>query len=225
MEKEEFEIILFNDKIKEKLNQYCIDLEKKVGRSGIGEIIFQVLYELINNAIKANLKRIFFIKKGYSFEKKEEYQKGLEEFRKEYQSILKKNIELNGEDSKIKQEWLKAIEDLNLKVRLVVDLNYQRIIIYVINNTKILPDEEKRLRESLSIAMKSKDLMDFIINYGFLDKEGEGLGLPLVVLLLKEGGFKPEYFRIYKDNQNTIARLEFPLSMDYVPIREKWHTL
>jgi hypothetical protein len=69
--------------------------------------------------------------------------------------------------------------------------------------------------------MHSKDLIDFMIHYGQINEEGEGLGLPLVVLLIKEAGFKPEYFRVFKDDQNTIARIEFPLSSEYIPIRDR----
>ncbi|GIX41546.1 MAG: hypothetical protein KatS3mg129_1279 [Leptospiraceae bacterium] len=222
MFKQEFEIEILDDNFKEKLFNYFQEVEKKIQKPGIGEIIFHIVYELINNAIKANLKRIFFLKKGYSFDNQEEYHKGLIEFRKSYQYLFKNK---NGNEHKgliNKKEWLEALKDLGLKVRLVIDVDHNRILIYVINNTKMLPEEEKRLRESLSHAMKSKDLMDFIINYGQIDEEGEGLGLPLVILLIKDAGFKPDYFRVYKDEKNTIARIEFPLTENYIPIRERW---
>jgi hypothetical protein len=163
------------------------------------------------------------LQNGYSFEDTESYHQGLKAFKESYQKLFKNKLE-DKEDHKDlikRKEWLEALKDLGLKVRLIIDIDHQRILIFVINNTRMIPEEEKRLRDSLSAAMRSKDLMDFIINYGQIDEEGKGLGLPLIILLIKEAGFKPEYFRVYKDEKNTIARIEFPLLKDYVPLRER----
>jgi hypothetical protein len=60
--KEEFELEIIDEQFKNKLKEYFQEVEKKINKPGIGEIIFQIIYELINNAVKANLKRIFFCK-------------------------------------------------------------------------------------------------------------------------------------------------------------------
>lgn len=219
----EFEIKILDENYKSKLLDYFLNLEKELKKEGIGEILFQIVYELINNAIKANLKRIFFLKKNYSFENPEEYQKGLYDFKKTYKTFFLNLENFNNQNnSEFQNEWIKALTDLGLIVRLIVDINQQRILIYIKNNTKMLPQEEKRLRESLAKAMKATNLVDFIIHYGQIEEEGEGLGLALVVFLIRDIGFSPEYFRVYKEENNTIARIEFPLSKDYIPIREKW---
>lgn len=219
----EFEIKILDENYKSKLYNYFLNLEKELKKEGLGEILFQIVYELINNAIKANLKRIFFLKKNYSFENPEEYQKGLQDFRKTYKTFFLNLEDLNNQkNSEIYNEWIQALIDLGLVVRLIVDINHQRIIIYIKNNTKMLPQEEKILRENLAKAMKATNLIDFIIHYGQIDEEGEGLGLALVVFLIRDIGFSPEHFRVYKDENNTIARIEFPLSNDYIPIRQKW---
>lgn len=221
MLKKEYEFEILDDNFKDELRTFFKQLEEELQKPNFGDFVFQIIYELINNAIKSNLKRIFFIKNNYSFENTEEYSKGLEEFKKYYQHLFKNQNLHNHRDLTKKEEWIEALKDLGLKVHLIVDIDTKRILIYVINNTRMLPEEEKRLRKSLSIAMHSKDLIDFMIHYGQINEEGEGLGLPLVVLLIKEAGFKPEYFRVFKDDQNTIARIEFPLSSEYIPIRDR----
>jgi len=221
MLKKEYEFEILDDNFKDELRTFFKQLEEELQKPNFGDFVFQIIYELINNAIKSNLKRIFFIKNNYSFENTEEYSKGLEEFKKYYQHLFKNQNLHNHRDLIKKEEWIEELKDLGLKVHLTVDIDTKRILIYVINNTRILPEEEKRLRKSLSIAMHSKDLIDFMIHYGQINEEGEGLGLPLVVLLIKEAGFKPEYFRVFKDDQNTIARIEFPLSSEYIPIRDR----
>ncbi len=221
MLKKEYEFEILDENFKDELHNFFKQLEEELQKPNLGDLVFQIVYELINNAIKSNLKRIFFIKNNYSLENTEEYTKGLEEFKKYYQLLFKNQNLHNHKDLTKKEEWIEALKDLGLKVHLTIDIDTKRILIYVINNTRILPEEEKRLRKSLSIAMHSKDLIDFMIHYGPISEEGEGLGLPLVVFLIKEAGFKPEYFRVFKDDQNTIARIEFPLSSDYVAIRDR----
>ncbi len=218
MIKEKLEFVFSDENIFEQIKKNCYELENFLQKEGIGEILFTIINEITTNAIKANLKRIFFIKNGYSFQDDESYKKGLWEFKQKYRNVFKHSKEHLQE----KNDWLEALRDLGLTVQLEIDANEQRILIYVKNNTKILPEEEKKLRESLSIAMKSKDLVDYMTHYiENVDlEEGESLGLPLVVLLIRNLGFSPEYFRVYKDNQYTIARIELPLSVDYSPIRK-----
>lgn len=222
MIKQEFELDIIDEDFKVKLKKFFDEVEIQISKPGISDVIFQIVFELINNAIKANLKRMFFFKHGYSFEDLDSYRKGLEEFKIYYRKTFSENSK-NDYSEYIKiQDWIEALRDLGLKVRLVVDIDEKKILIYVINNTRLLPDEEKRVRESLSKAMKSKDLIDFMVNYSFTNEEGEGLGLALIIFLIKDAGFNPDYFRVYKENQNTIARIEFPLNKDYIPIRERW---
>lgn len=215
---------ILDEDAKENLKNFFVSLEKEIQKEGLGDIIFQIVYELINNAVKANLKRSFFIKNNYSFDDLKEYEKGLADFKKQFRILFSQNkaiIRNIIEQENIQKEWLSSLQELNLTTHLFIDANQKRILIYVSNNTTILPQEEKRLREILSKAMNSKNLIEFMIHYGPISEEGEGLGLALVVLLIKEAGFKPEYFRVFKKGTRTIARVEFPLSKDYIPIREK----
>ena len=70
----------------------------------------------------------------------------------------------------------------------------------------------------LAAAMGVKDLVEFSVHYGD-ESEGNGLGLAMVVLLIKDMGFDPGFFRVYLNDGYTTARLEFPLSADYTPLR------
>ncbi len=222
MIKQEFVLDVIDDDFKQRLKKFFDEVEVKISKPGISDLIFQIVFELINNATKANLKRMFFLKNGYSFEDEDSYFKGLEAFKDYYRKLYSSNS-FSQYDEIIKDpDWIEALRDLDLKVRLLVDIDEKKILIYVINNSRLHPEEEKRLRKSLSVAMQSKNLIDFMINYNIVYEEGEGLGLPLIILLIKEAGFNPDYFRVYKENQNTIARIELPLNKDYIPIRERW---
>ena len=77
--------------------------------------------------------------------------------------------------------------------------------------------------------MQSKNLIQYSKFLGGQDEtEGKGFGLAMIVLLIKHLGFDPGNFRIYTKDSRTVARLEFPLTSDYIPIRSrqsqnKWH--
>jgi len=49
--------------------------------------------------------------------------------------------------------------------------------------------------------------------------EGAGLGIALIMILLKNEGIDPNLFRIITHPDRTIARVEIPFSENYVSIR------
>ena len=68
-----------------------------------------------------------------------------------------------------------------------------------------------------------KDILEFSVQFAD-ETEGKGLGLAMIVLLIKDLGFDSSFFRVYKKPDRTVARLEFPLSADYTPIRSRNQT-
>ncbi len=193
---------------RDSIHQFCRHLDSRFAKEGMGDTIYNVVQELINNAVKANLKRTFFNDNGYSFDDEKSYAEGLAAFKESLRTISE-------------EDWKKAVRNLGLRVTVEVDADEKRILIYVENNAIMIPEEERRLRSHLARAMEVKNLVQFSEAYGD-DSEGAGLGLALVIMLIKDMGFDPEFFRVFTKGQSTVARLEFPLSRDYVPIRKRW---
>ncbi|EMJ89562.1 hypothetical protein LEP1GSC196_0799 [Leptospira meyeri serovar Semaranga str. Veldrot Semarang 173] len=50
--------------------------------------------------------------------------------------------------------------------------------------------------------------------------EGAGLGLALILIMLKGEGIDPNFFRIIIGEDSTIARLEIPLSDKFISVRD-----
>lgn len=198
---------ILDDPTRDRLQDELQSLESKLEIEGIGNTLFSVVMELVGNAVKANVKRAYFTRLGLNLEDKAEYEKGLTKFGEDYPNIDKEQYRL-------------ALEELDLKVDLDIDLDHNRLLIFVQNNTLLLKDEEKRIRAKLAGAMDVKDVMEFYMHYGD-DTEGRGLGLAMTVLLIKDLGFNPDYFRVYHEGGRTIARIEFPLDAKYLPIREQ----
>ena len=184
-------------------------IEQQTEKEGLADVLEMVLHELINNAVKSNLKRVFFERNGYSYEDLESYENGLKEFRLNFASF---DLKSYGEE----------LATLSLQVRMELSLNQKRLLVFVENSRAASVYEEKTIRDKLKTAMElsksHEGLMDFYVHYGDAAEEG-GIGLTMVVRLLKEAGFDPANFRVYVKAQSTVARIEFPLTSDYVPLR------
>ena len=51
--------------------------------------------------------------------------------------------------------------------------------------------------------------------------EGAGLGIALIMILLKNENVDPNLFRIITGKEQPIARVEIPFSENYITIRSK----
>ncbi len=204
-----FIISILSSADKERIKPALKEVEEQTKKEGLADVLELVLHELINNAVKANLKRVFFDRNGYSFENQESYENGLKEFRLNFSSF---NLDEYGEELKM----------LQLQVRLEVSLDHKRLLVFVENNRAASAAEESSIRDRLKTAMEipksDEALMDFYVHYGD-ETEEKGIGLTMVVKLIQEAGFDPANFRVYVKARTTVARLEFPLSSNYVPLR------
>ncbi|MBI3394566.1 MAG: hypothetical protein HY042_01905 [Spirochaetia bacterium] len=201
-------IRLVDAEAKSRLRHLFQELENRLARPGLCDVLTTAVLELVENAVKANLKRVFFQKNGYRLDDPASYSEGLTAFIKSYGRIQS-------------DEYTRALDELNLLVTVDVDHTKERLLVFVQNDSPLLPMEEQRVRHQLASAMLTDTLADFYLNYGDLS-EGSGLGLAMIVILIRTLGFNPAHFRVFRNNNRTIARLEFPLTADYVPIRNRW---
>lgn len=93
------------------------------------------------------------------------------------------------------------------------------IRIEVVNNAPITEQEEKSLREKLEKGMRYNDIAQFYLDNED-NTEGAGLGLALILIMLKGEGIDPSYFRIIIQEDVTIARLEIPLTPNFQSVRK-----
>lgn len=201
-------IQVLDQSAKQQIQKLFVTLEEQLKIEGISDVLITAVFELVENAVKANLKRAFFIKQGFDLDITEQYQAGIAAFKASYSDLHR-------------TDYLTALRELELSVLVNVDHDRQRLLVFVENNTVPVAQEEARIRRQLAAAMNAAAFSDFCVQCGD-SEEGGGLGLGMIVFLIRNLGFLPDYFRVYLQDQRTVARLEFPLSADYEPLRKKW---
>ena len=183
---------------------------RKFNRPELSDIVYPAVKELVINATKANMKRIFFIKQGIDPLNADEYDTGMSEFK----AVLTESMI---------QEHRKDIIKNDFKITITFYYNKNVMNIKVKNNFPLLPREEERIREKFEQAQSFTSLLDFYMSHGD-ETEGAGLGITMVGILLDESGIDRHGFTVFvkPGYDETAARLEIPLNPDYVPRRKQF---
>ncbi len=194
------------------------EVEKEVGnilriifdkfhKSDLVGVLVTCLMELIVNAAKANLKRIIFEMNHLNIDDENMYLSGMMKF---------KNLLV--ESSYIK--YFKDLKEHDYWIKVLFEYDKKGVKIEVINNAHITQIEERRIREKLKKAMQYQNIAQFYFEQGD-ELEGAGMGIALVIMLLKGLGIPPELFRIGNINGvETMIRMEIPLEDTYTSARE-----
>lgn len=153
-----------------------------------------VIKELISNANKANLKRIYFKLKKININNKLEYDIGVKCFT---HHIINKGYQYIEKHAKEEKVFIKVLFKKNTS---------KKLSIYVINNANITIQEKNRIKEKVKLfkKLKKKSPKDFNI---IDETEGAGMGIFLSLRILKKIGINSSSFKIYNKNNTTIASL------------------
>lgn len=205
-QKKEMEFYVLKEEVEREIEENLKEIFKNYGRENLAGVIFTCIKELVINASKANLKRILFEEHKMNIDNDEEYIAGMLRFREELTT-----------SSLLKYEDRLAAEGLWVKINF--EYNSTGVVIEVINNAHITKIEEKRLREKLKKAMQYTDIAQFYLEQGD-EIEGAGMGIALVIMLLKGIGVDPSLFRLGNTKSGqTLIRIEIPFSDDFVSKR------
>jgi hypothetical protein len=183
----------------------------KYKKQELQSIVYTCTKELALNGTKANIKRIFFEEHKLDIKNQDDYAKGVEL----YKNVIK-------EEEVLKYGPKARQKGLFVKISFIH--NKEVLKIEVLNNTAMTEQEEIRLRQKFSQVMEYDDLMEYYMDHSD-ETEGSGLGLALVMILLMAEGINPGFFRVGREKNATIARLEIPLSDDYICERDRDHII
>lgn len=167
----------------------------RVGQYYIAHTVVQIMREVIMNALKANAKRDYFGKNGLDISNPEDYEKGMQHFKK---LVFSNDLLFNEHLRTHNQYVLVGIEFFDNGVYLTVS-----------NNVPMTQTEVDRVNARINYARKYDSIME-----AFEDihdsAEGAGLGIALAVITLQRIGIQPEMFSYTVHGRNTTAHLFIP---------------
>lgn len=172
-------------------------LFREIKQENMTEYIIYSLNELITNAKKANTKRVYFNEKKLDINKLSDYETGMKTFKTDTMSNIKYYL------NKQKAE--------GYYVKLILQVKNQNTIIEVHNNATLSFFEYRRIHDKIARAEQYgsvDEAFDQIID----DTEGAGLGLIIMILMLKKLGISSEHYQIISTEGKTINRITIPFT-------------
>jgi hypothetical protein len=166
--------------------------------------VYTCVKELIINAIKANFKNIYF----ENYVPMSNYQNVIA-----YETALQLfQLEMNREDAKHFGDI--ARED---DIKAEIDIWTVEDVLHVIvtNPVKMTETEYKKVKQKLNDAENCRDLADYFLkNMNDPYREGAGLGLILIMMVLKSLQAPKDSLIILSQDNKTTAYLKIPLVGD-----------
>jgi HD-like signal output (HDOD) protein len=164
----------------------------ELGQSRIKDYLVYCLRELAVNAKKANTKRVYFETRGLDLNNAKDYAEGMKTFK----SDTLENI----------QYYLQKQKEAKLYVKIIFQARGSTVVLEVRNNAPLTRTEYLRVQDKLAHSRKFHTLEEAMTQV--LDSsEGAGLGLVILILMLKKMGLDEECFSIHIDNGETVARI------------------
>ncbi|HBD92976.1 MAG: hypothetical protein A2015_01615 [Spirochaetes bacterium GWF1_31_7] len=171
---------------------------KSIGKEKIFDHLSYCLRELINNGKKANTKRVFFNEEKLEISEPEQYEKGMKLFKTKTIS----NIEY----------YLDLQEKKGLFVQVYYHIKDPYLNIIISNNSTLQPQERERILSKITHAKTFNSIED-AFNTVLDDTEGAGLGIVIMILMLRKIGIFDKNFAIVQENNMTHVRIAVPLSL------------
>jgi putative nucleotidyltransferase with HDIG domain len=158
------------------------------------EALEPVVRELVQNAAKANMKRLYFESMNLDIADEADYEKGMREFKK-----VAYHPEL------LKDKLLNSTYRIVLKIR-KTDAGMD---IDIINNARIRPRELVRLEYRIEKAGQCRNFTEAYENV-FDTTEGAGLGIILSAMLLKNAGMDVSIITFAPEGDSMRVSLAVP---------------
>jgi putative nucleotidyltransferase with HDIG domain len=169
---------------------------QELGQGRLKDPLAYCLRELAVNAKKANTKRVYFKEKGLDILVSDQYQEGMRNFKQETLDNINHYLDLQKEDG--------------LYIKVIFHTKGGRLNLYVCNNTEITRHEQIRVFDRIARS-RAFDSLEEALATVIDDTEGAGLGIVILVLMLKKIGLDEDAFDIDVKNGETVARIVVPM--------------
>ena len=157
------------------------------------------LSELLTNAKKANTKRVYFKEKNLDINNEMDYHQGMVTCKEDTLSNITHYLELQ--------------KQAGLYIKLILQLTDDGITIEIRNNAVITKFEKKRILEKLRVAEKYEEPHQ-VVSLMVDQTEGAGLGIIIIVLMLRKIGLSRNNYKVFTNDTETITQMFLPLNQE-----------
>lgn len=195
--------VVFKDyKLSKESEEYYVEVLKyfleHIRKEKISDYLGYCLREILNNAKKANTKRVFFADQNLDINNTEHYNKGMKIFKEKTLGNLEYYLDLQ--------------EKKNLFIQVYYHLKDKYLNIIVTNNAPILEIEKERINQKIQKA-KSFNSIDEAMQLVFDDSEGAGFGIVIIILMLRKIGISDKNFGLATEKDFTHVRIAIPINL------------
>ncbi len=174
---------------------------RELGQEKLKDYMSYCVRELAVNAKKANTKRVYFMERGLDLSVPEDYKAGMENFKTD----TLENI----------AHYLQLQKDKGLYIKLIFHVKGNIINLEIRNNVAVTKTELIRIHDKLARSRQYNSLEEALTQV-LDDSEGAGLGLVILVLMLKKVGLDEDCFDILGTEAETVARVSIPIDQTRV---------
>jgi len=168
----------------------------ELGQNELRDYVSYCLKELAINAKKANTKRVYFEEKNLDIQDREDYRRGMINFRNETMD----NHEY----------WVERQEKKGLYIKIIFHPTDKHFRITVKNNSEITYKEHVRVYDRIARSRAFETLEDAFSEV-LDDSEGAGLGIVILVLMLRKMGLDENTYEIEGSHGITNASITIPI--------------
>ena len=167
----------------------------ELGQERMKDPLAYCLRELTVNAKKANTKRVYFLERDLDLNDEDDYKKGMECFKANTLENIK--------------HYLRRQKEMGLYIKVTFHTTGRTLVIRVRNNTDITRAEQARIYDRIARARgftSLEEAFDRMQDY----VEGAGLGIVILILILKKIGLSEDAFAVDMLEGETVATLTIP---------------
>ncbi len=177
------------------INAVLLKVLSRMGNIFLLETVITIIREIVYNAFKANLKRMYFLGKGIDINDSKAYENEMGSFKEEFLYNLDAVSHIIYESSYF------------ITVTFSLKGNALEIVVY--NNVLIIDEEFKRINLRIKKAIEYESLAD-AYDEVYDSTEGAGLGLVLMIFLLKNSGIGASNFSFNPDKKGVSVSIRVP---------------
>lgn len=181
----------------EQIDQILLAYLDELGQNALKDHLSYIVKELAVNAKKANTKRVYFDEKKLNLKDPGEYNKGMLTFKEETLNNL--------------EYWLELQKRQGLYIKFLFHPKGRDFRVAIQNNVEITRKEQMRIYDRIARSRAFETLEEAFAEV-LDDSEGAGLGIVILVLMLRKMGLDEDSYEIECEEGITTASITIPVN-------------